>query len=159
MSEFAFLVAGRLTPQRRTHLLEADQGPRGHVLNQRGRVDGIPQGNRPHVLPPPKLVWRDDPDERRRILLATLDDWSHTVKQRCDCPRFRCRGPECRKRRTLIRGSRVKFIEYTCHHACFLIQVVDFVPYFLYFGKRETPERSGSHTSRSSESFSSKSLM
>ena len=36
VSELVFVAAGRLTSQRGTHLLQADQGPRGHVLNQRG---------------------------------------------------------------------------------------------------------------------------
>lgn len=52
-------------------------------------------------------------------------------------------GPQCKERRTLIRGSRVKFIEDTCHHACFLIQVMDFVSDFLHFGKREHQKEVG----------------
>ena len=50
---------------------------------------------------------------------------------------FRRRGSQREERHTLIWGSRVKFIEDTCHHTCFLVQVVDFVSDFLYFGKRE----------------------
>lgn len=57
--------AGRLTPQGGTHLLQADQCPRGHVLDQCGRIDGIPDGNRPHVLPLPKLVRGNDLGKRK----------------------------------------------------------------------------------------------
>lgn len=37
----------------------------------------------------------------------------------------------------------MELIENTCHHARFLIQVVDFVPYFLHSGKKEHFEEAG----------------
>lgn len=37
----------------------------------------------------------------------------------------------------------MKFIEYTGHHPCFLIQVVGFVPDFLWLGKKEHLKKAG----------------